>query len=140
MDKKYLFVTAWNIYWMREGMEEEPPDLIGYDKELRFYPGSNFQADWALVGYPILIEVNGKIGSKRRGGHDSWYGYHRDINKVRLAASIGYFVFSYTTHELNYENVRYGGKNKPPYSFTAIELIAPIHDCMRRIDRQRGEF
>ncbi len=58
--------------------------------EFRFHPVRRWRADYALVDYRILIEVEGAVWIQ--GRHTRGSGFVKDIEKYNTATSMGYSI------------------------------------------------
>lgn len=66
--------------------------------EFKFCPTRRWRADFTIVGYPILIEKDGAVWTG--GRHVRPAGFIKDQEKTNTAASMGYFVLRFTTHDI----------------------------------------
>lgn len=65
---------------------------IAIEPEFKFCPTRKWSADWRVSGTSILIEFEGGLFDKGKGGHSSIAGILRDISKYNEAAILGYIV------------------------------------------------
>lgn len=64
------------------------------EREYRFCPGRKFRADFAFVGFKLLIEVDGATWTN--GRHSRGAGIASDCEKQNLAVLLGYRVLRFT--------------------------------------------
>ena len=69
---------------------------IKVQPEFYFAKPRKFRSDWKVQGLPVLIEYDGGIFMKGKGGHSSVKGILRDIEKMNMAAIAGYLVIRVT--------------------------------------------
>ena len=69
---------------------------IQVEPEFRFHPERRWRSDWRVKATRILIEFEGGLFSKGKGGHSSVTGIHRDIDKYNEAALLGWTVIRIT--------------------------------------------
>lgn len=65
---------------------------IKVEPEFKFCKGRKWSADWRVIGTNILVEFEGGLFQKSKGGHSSVSGILRDIEKYNAAALEGYTV------------------------------------------------
>ena len=58
--------------------------------EFIFAPPRKWRSDWLVIGTTILVEFEGGLFAKRKGGHSSVTGILRDIEKYNAAAIGGW--------------------------------------------------
>jgi very-short-patch-repair endonuclease len=85
-------------YWKLLG----GPDLF---REYSAIPSRKFRFDFAHPAAGVLIEINGGIHLKGKGGHSSFGGLNRDAEKVRMAAYNDWFVLSFTTDQIKVKDI-----------------------------------
>lgn len=71
---------------------------IAFEREFRFYEGRRWRADFKIVDYPILIEVEGGVWSN--GRHTRGKGFEGDCEKYNQAAILGYHVLKGSTAQV----------------------------------------
>lgn len=69
---------------------------ITVQPEFVFAPPRKFRADWRVVDTRILIEFEGGLFKREKGGHHSVQGVLRDIEKYNTAALQGWIVIRIT--------------------------------------------
>ena len=70
------------------------------ESEVRLKP-KRYRFDFLVPGTNILIECQGGTWSRRRLGHSTGAGQHRDYAKLRYAQMMGYQIFPYDTKQVN---------------------------------------
>lgn len=79
----------WNLmYWCNER-------AVTLNEQYEFAPNRKFASDFAITAFKILIEYEGGIFMER-GGHNSYTGIQRDIEKYQLAQQLGWRVIRVT--------------------------------------------
>lgn len=69
--------------------------------EFRFHPVRRWRADYAILKYKILLEVEGGIWLPKGGGrHNRAAGFLKDAEKYNCATSMGYSVLRVTPSDL----------------------------------------
>ncbi len=66
--------------------------------EFRFHPIRRWRADYAILKYKILLEVEG--GIYIGGRHTRGVGFKNDMDKYNSATSMGYSVLRVTPSDL----------------------------------------
>ena len=66
--------------------------------EFRFHPVRRWRADYAILRYKILLEVEG--GIYIGGRHTRGVGFKNDMDKYNSATSMGYSVLRVTPSDL----------------------------------------
>lgn len=66
--------------------------------EFRFHPVRRWRADYAILKYKILLEVEG--GIYIGGRHTRGVGFKNDMDKYNSATSMGYSVLRVTPSDL----------------------------------------
>ena len=74
-------------------------NLIVYP-EFHFSPDREYRFDYAIPDKMVAIEVQGGIWCKGNSGHSSGTGIKRDMEKSRLATSLGWKLIQCTPDEL----------------------------------------
>jgi len=72
-----------------------PPGSV---EEFRFAPPRRFRFDFAWIPQKVALEVNGGVWV--HGRHNRGAGYIRDMEKLNLAASLGWRVFQFTPQQV----------------------------------------
>ena len=73
-------------------------DNIKYESEYRFCDKRRWRADFALLEYKLLIEIEGGVYS--RGRHVRPTGFIKDCEKYNMAAKLGWKVFRFPTEQV----------------------------------------
>lgn len=71
---------------------------IKFEREVQLISGRRWIYDFVLPEFRIAIEVNGQIWHK--GGHTTGQGIERDFEKNNAAVLAGYFVFWFSTGQV----------------------------------------
>jgi hypothetical protein len=64
-------------------------------------PPRKFRFDYLVPGTNVLIEVQGGTWSRKRLGHSTGEGLHRDYEKARYAQMRGYLCLCYDRKQIN---------------------------------------
>lgn len=72
---------------------------ISFVPQYKFHPTRKFLADFSVMEYQLLIEVNGGIFMKR-SGHNSGVGITRDYHKSNFAQMMGLVLLAYTADDI----------------------------------------
>ena len=71
---------------------------IEYEQEFKFHAVRKWRADFRLIKYPVLIEVEG--GVFVNGGHSRGKAYTNNCEKYSAMAIDGWFVIRATTDQV----------------------------------------
>lgn len=82
------FVALW------EEVAKDSPRLLKLEPEVTL-PPRKFRYDFLIPGTKVLIEVQGGTWARKRLGHSSSEGLHRDYEKSRYAQMRGYLCLAY---------------------------------------------
>lgn len=66
-------------------------------KELKFHPTRKWRFDYAVPALKVAVEVDGAVWVG--GRHTNPAGYIADMEKLNTAASMGWLVLRFTTHD-----------------------------------------
>ena len=94
-------------------------EKIGYEAEFKYHPDRRWRADFKILDYPILVEVEG--GTWTNGRHSRGSGFAKDCEKYNAAAKLGYFVVKGTT-----DHVRSG------------QLLQDVKDMIENLENKVG--
>jgi very-short-patch-repair endonuclease len=92
--KTYIHYTLFT-YCQRMGFKLE--------QEYRFHDSRKWRADWAIPAKMLIIEFEGGLYARGKGGHTSITGIERDIEKYNEATVIGWSVIRLTAK--NYKSL-----------------------------------
>ena len=68
---------------------------IAYEREVQAVPGRKLRWDFRIGG--LLVEIQGGTWSRKRTGHSTGTGIHRDCEKVNTATLHHWRVLLFTT-------------------------------------------
>lgn len=71
---------------------------IAFQRQHRYIPGRNFRADFALLPYRILVEIQGGIWHS--GAHGSITGILADITRLNLATLHNWRILRFTPDQV----------------------------------------
>ena len=75
--------------------------IRGYERNARFIPGRQFQADFWFSEYRLCVEVDGGVFMAQRSGHTTGVGFHRDRVRDQLALANGIQTIRFTTPQIH---------------------------------------
>ena len=79
---------------------EIAPDIDLYSEYSGAIPGRRFRIDFCHLPSKTAIEINGS------GRHQTFTGYARDMEKMRLLAYHGYTVIPFTCQQVTVESIQ----------------------------------
>lgn len=75
-----------------------------FQRQYLYVPGRKYKADFALLQYKLLVEVQGGIYSKQ--AHGSVQGIIRDNERLNLASMLGWRVMRFTVQQVEWGHAK----------------------------------
>lgn len=67
---------------------------VEYERQFKFHPDRRWKADFRILGFDILVEINGGIFLRGGGGrHNRGAALENEYTKLNAAQVLGYKVF-----------------------------------------------
>lgn len=85
-----------NLFHWQVRMSEVPNPV----PEFRALPDRQYKWDFGWPAYRLLVEIQGGTFSRKKMGHNSGSGLHRDYEKLNLAVLAGWRQFMFAEHHI----------------------------------------